>query len=379
MAELFFWLALALLFYTYLGYPLLLRLLVRVRPQPVRRAPITPPLTVIVSAYNEERDIQRKLDNLLGQDYPPDRLRIIVASDGSSDRTDELVRSHPDPRVSLNRVEGRRGKTAAQNATVPLAEGEIVVFTDATTALAPDALRQLVQPFADPTVGAVGGGLIYRDRAGSAVGSGGTSYWGYERRLKSLESTVGSLIGVSGCFYAVRKALYRPIPPELISDFVIALDIHEQGYRTVYAPEAMSFEDTLHQPEREFAMRVRVIGRTYAALWAKRHLLNPLRHGLFAVQLLSHKVLRYAAPLLLALLALANLAALPGAPWLALPLIGQLVFYGAALAGHGLRASAHGCGLLAKPYYFVLANLAALSALLRFLRGERWVTWEPLR
>jgi cellulose synthase/poly-beta-1,6-N-acetylglucosamine synthase-like glycosyltransferase len=375
MAEALFWVCVGLVVYTYAGYPLLIRAVAAVRPRPVEKADITPPVTVIVAAYNEEQSIAAKLETLLAQDYPKEALEILVASDGSTDRTDAIVTEHAERGVRLLHVAGRKGKTAAQNEAMKAVNGEVVVFTDATTEFAPDAVRRIVRPFADPRVGCVGGELTYVSKGGTGVGQGGTSYWGYERSLKRTESAAGSLIGVSGCFYAVRKAVYKDIPPHLISDFVIALNTHEAGLRTVYEDEARCWEETLEQAGREFSMRIRVALRSYGALWEKRHLLNPFRHGLFAVQLLSHKVLRYAVSLFLVGI-LASSVALAREPFYALALAGQVVFYGAAVAGHlkGKRG-----GLLAKPHYFLLANLAALVALFKFLKGERMVVWQPIR
>lgn len=378
MAEWFFFGGLAMLGFTYGGYPLLLVVLYWVTPRPIRHADVTPPVTVLITAYNEESSIAEKIRDTLELDYPRGRLEIIVASDGSTDRTDEIVRSFAAQGVRLNHVSGRRGKTAAQNATVPLARGEIVVFTDATTVLDHLALRRVVRSFADPRIGCVGGRLIYRNPQRSDIGKGGVSYWQFERWIKILESRINSLIGVSGCFYAIRKDLYEDVPPGLISDFVVALNTFEKGYRVVYEDEAISYEDTLSAAEREFRMRVRVAVRSYVALFIKRNLLNPLRHGLYAVQLISHKLLRYAAPLFMLQVIFANLFLLDRPLYLGL-FIAQCGFYGAGLAGHWFHKQGRRVRALALPYYFVLANTAALVALMRFLRGERMVTWEPIR
>jgi cellulose synthase/poly-beta-1,6-N-acetylglucosamine synthase-like glycosyltransferase len=378
MAEWCFFGGLAMLGFTYGGYPLLLAILYVVMPRSIRLADVTPTVTVLITAYNEESSISEKIRRTLEIDYPRDRLEIIVASDGSTDRTDEVVRSFAASGVRLNRVEGRRGKTAAQNATVPLAHGEIVVFTDATTVLDRQALRRIVRNFADPRTGCVGGRLVYRNSQSSDIGKGGVSYWQFERWIKILESKVNSLIGVSGCFYAIRKELYEDVPPGLISDFVVALNTFEKGYRVVYEDEAISYEDTLSAAEREFRMRVRVAIRSYVALFAKRNLLNPLRHGLYAVQLISHKLLRYMAPLLMLQVMFANLFLLDRLPYLIF-FIAQCGFYGAGLAGHWFHKHGRNVRALTLPYYFVLANTAALVALVRFLRGERMVTWEPIR
>lgn len=377
MAEWLLAIGFVLLLYTYLGYPALMWLLSKIVPRPIRQEDITPTVTIIIAAYNEEAAIGRKVEDTLALDYPRDRLEIIVASDGSTDRTDEIVLGYAERGVLLKRVEGRRGKTAAQNETVNTATGEILVFTDATTVLEREAIRRMVRVFADPAVGCASGHLNYVS-SGDGVGRGGVAYWHYERALKRWESRASSLIGVSGCFYAIRKSLYRDIPPHLISDFVVALNTRERDYRVVYAEDAVCYEETLTTSAREFNMRVRVAIRSYAALWEKRALLNPFRYPLYSLQLFSHKVLRYLAPLMLLDVWVANVFLL-GNPAARLLFVAQCSFYGLALVGHWLTGRQARGGLIVKPYYFCLANAAALVALLRFLAGERMVVWKPLR
>ena len=378
MAEIVFWVCVLGIGYTYVGYGVLLWVLSKLISRPPASADITPPVTVIITAYNEEESIKAKIDNLLTQDYPRGAMEIIVASDASTDGTDEIVKGLERESVRLLRVEGRLGKTAAQNRAAEAATGEILVFTDATTELHHEGIRRMVRNFADPDVACVGGQLTYVSKKHAGVGSGGTSYWQYERTLKRMESAIHTLIGVSGCFYAVRKSAFSPISPHLISDFVIALETVEKGYRVIYEGGAESYEETLEDPQKEFAMRVRVILRTYAALWEKRALMNPFRYPLFSLQLISHKVLRYAVPLFM-LGALVSSAFLLHNRFYAYAFYVQLAFHMTALAGHFMHRSGRGLGFTSKPYYFELANLAALKALLKFIRGERIVTWEPVR
>ncbi|HEY9285089.1 MAG TPA: glycosyltransferase family 2 protein [Pyrinomonadaceae bacterium] len=378
-AELIFWLSAAALGYTYVGYPLLVACVSRLRPRPVRRAALTPSVSVIITAYNEERDLAAKLENTLALDYPPELLEVIVASDCSSDRTDEIARSFAGRGVRLHRQPTRLGKTAAQNAAVELARGEIILFSDATTMYEPDVLRVMSPNFADPAVGCVAGRLVYVDPAESSVGRGARSYWGYETFLKRHESRVWSLIGASGCLYAVRRSAYVPLYHEACSDFLIATKMVEQGLRAVYEPGAVSVETTNQRADKELRMRVRVIAQTYTDLWRHRQMMNPLRGGFYAVQLFSHKVMRYLVPAFL-LAALVSAAVAAPRSWFYLAACcAQLAFYGAAAAGFlservGVRAR-----LLALPQYFVLANLAAVLAFYKFLRGERYARWEPIR
>jgi cellulose synthase/poly-beta-1,6-N-acetylglucosamine synthase-like glycosyltransferase len=379
VAEIVFFASLALIAYTYFGYPLLAFALSRLRPRPVRRADVTPSVSVIIAAYNEERDIAAKLENTLALDYDRDLLEIVVASDCSSDGTDEIVRRFADRGVRLWRQPVRLGKTAAQNAAVRVASGEVLVFSDATTMYEPDAVRKIVRSFADPTVGGATGHVVYVDRADTAVGRGARSYWGYEQFLKHCESQFGSLVGVHGCLYAVRRSAYRDLAPDMSSDFVVASEIRLQGLRTVYDPEAISLEDTNVRGRDEFRTRVRIIEQTMSALARYRAVLDPFRYGLYAVQMISHKVLRYVVPICLVLAYVANavLAARSGLYAVAFGL--QSAFYLAAAAGSAAERAGLKLGPLGMPYYFALANGASLVALVKFARGENHVVWEPIR
>jgi cellulose synthase/poly-beta-1,6-N-acetylglucosamine synthase-like glycosyltransferase len=378
-AQALFWLCAAALFYTYVGYPLLLVLISKLRWREVRRADWTPTVSVIITAYNEERDLAAKLENTLSLDYPREKLEVIVASDCSGDRTDEIARSFSPRGVILHRQLERLGKTAAQNAAVERARGEILLFSDATTLYRPDVLRIIVRNFADPTVGCAAGRLIYVDPQDSSVGLGARSYWDYEVFLKEHESRICSLIGVSGCLYAVRRSAYVPLYHEACSDFLIATKMVEQGLRAVYEPAAVCTEETNNRAHKEMRMRVRVIAQTYTDLWRHRSMMNPWRSGFYAVQLLSHKVMRYLVPVFLAgLLALSALLAVRSTFFL-IVLAAQAAGYAAAAVGWLLERGGRRAGPLSFPLYFVLANLAALIAFYQFLRGERYARWEPVR
>jgi cellulose synthase/poly-beta-1,6-N-acetylglucosamine synthase-like glycosyltransferase len=379
MLAVIFFLAIFLTAYAYAGYPLTVCALSRLFPRPVRRAEITPRVTMIIAAHNEEQDIAAKLENTLALDYPADRLEVIVASDCSTDRTDEIVQGFAGRGVQLYRQAEHHGKTVAQRRAVKMASGEILVFCDATTRNAPDALRKLVRPFADPEVGCVAGQLVYVDDEETAIGQGCQSYWNYEKFIKSCESQLNSLIGVSGCLYAVRRSHFAQLTQDLIDDFVIATEVHLQGLRTVYEPEAMAAEKTNKRGRDEFRMRVRVIEQTLTALHRYRAVLNPWRHGMFAFQLLAHKALRYSVPLLL-LVALASNALLLGRHEIyQYALIAQLGFYAAAVCGWIANRMKLRVGPLALPYYFVLANAASLMGTLKFMIGGSHVVWTPIR
>jgi cellulose synthase/poly-beta-1,6-N-acetylglucosamine synthase-like glycosyltransferase len=380
LAEGIFWLSAAALCYTYVGYPLLLVVVSRLRPCPVARGALMPTVTIIITAYNEERDLEAKLENTLALDYPADKLEIIVASDCSNDRTDEIVRAYEPRGVRLHRQSARLGKTAAQNAAVELARGEIILFSDATTHYQPDVLRAMTPNFADPSVGCVAGRLIYVDPGDSGVGHAARSYWGYEVFLKERESCIYSLIGVSGCLYAVRRAAYVPLYHEACSDFIIATKMVEQNLRAVYEPLAVCTEETNRQSDRELRMRVRVISQTFTDLWRHRAMMNPLRSGFYAVQLVSHKVMRYLVPFFLIALLVSSAVLASNSLFYALAFGAQSGGYlAAALAWLLERVGGVQHRLLALPQYFVLANLASLLAWYQFLRGERYAHWEPVR
>jgi cellulose synthase/poly-beta-1,6-N-acetylglucosamine synthase-like glycosyltransferase len=379
IAQVVFVAAMAIIAFIYAGYPALMLALSIILKRPVRRDDITPRVSVIIAAYNEERDIEAKLKNTLALDYPRDRMEIIVASDCSTDQTDDIVRSFGPQGVILRQQPERFGKTVAQNRAVKSSSGEILVFSDATTMYEPDAIRKIVRGFADPEVGCVAGQLIYANSSSSAVGDGCRSYWGYEKFLKRCESHAGSLVGVSGCLYAVRRICHARLASDMIDDFVIATEIHLQGLRTVYEPEAIAVEAANRRGRDEFRMRVRVINQTLSALHRYRHTLNPFRHRMFAFQMIAHKALRYAIPFPLIAALVASGLASGSVLWLRLAFIGQLALYGAAIAGLVRERRKINLGFLSLPYYFALTNVASMVAFWKALRGDTYIVWEPIR
>jgi cellulose synthase/poly-beta-1,6-N-acetylglucosamine synthase-like glycosyltransferase len=378
-AEILLWLSVVALFYTYAGYPLLLALVSALKPRRVLRGDHEPPISIIITAYNEERDLAAKIENTLALDYPRELMEIIVASDCSSDRTDEIARKFAGHGVRLHRQPERLGKTAAQNAAVEQAHGEIILFSDATSLYQPDAVRAMMPSFADPTVGCVAGRLEYVDGSDSRVGRGARSYWSYETFLKRHESRVGSLIGASGCLYAVRRSAYVPLYHEACSDFIIATKMVEQGLRAVYEPNAVCFEQTNRQSDKELKMRVRIIAQTFTDLWRHRALLNPVRSGFYGVQLLSHKVMRYLVPFFLMGLFVSSGVLAPGALFYRLIFAAQVTCYACPAFAWMLDRVGIRSRLLAFPQYFMLANLASLIGCYQFLRGQRYASWEPIR
>lgn len=348
-------------------------------PRKINKSIFEPHVTILITAYNEEIDIGSKLENTLKIDYPKEKLEIIVASDGSTDKTDEIVREFSAQGIKLFRQEGRVGKTVTQNNAVEHSSGEIILFSDATTMYRRDVLQEMLPNFADQTVGCVAGKLIYLDSTDSGVGKGAKSYWNYETFIKENESRACSLIGASGCLYAVRKSAYKPMYAEACSDFLIATVLYEQGLRTVYEPNAICTEETNKKSDKEMQMRVRVILQTLTDLWRNRSMMNPLKSGFFAIELISHKVFRYSVPFFLLILLIASFILAFDSSFYALIFALQIVFYAVALLSWTLEKTNVSLGILSIPLYFVLTNLASLIGFYKFLRGERYSRWEPIR
>jgi glycosyltransferase involved in cell wall biosynthesis len=377
-AEAGFWICLGWLLYVYAGYAALAFLLAPLLGRRVRKAGVEPSVCVVIAAYNEEREIRDTVENKLAQDYP--RLEMIVVSDGSNDRTDEIVRDlagRSEGRLRLLRQEPRQGKTQALNRAVQETSADMVVFADANSMYAPGAVRALVRNFADPSVGYVTGRMVYTNPAGTGIAEGSGTYMSYENALRAMETRLGSIVGVDGGIDAIRRELYVPMRPDQLPDFVLPLSVVEQGRRVVYEPEAVVHEPGLARAGDEFGMRVRVSLRALWGLYDKRRLLNPLRYPLFAWQLVSHKVLRYAAFVPLAGLLLFNALALGAHPFYAGFLALQLAAYALATLGHFLRRSPAVASKLLVPYYFVILNGACVIAFWKFFTGRKMVLWKP--
>ncbi len=377
--QVFFWTCVCVLGYVYAGYPLLVYLVSVLFPKNIASAEIEPRVTVLITAFNEEGSIREKLENTLKIDYPAEKLDILVASDGSTDKTDSIVEEFVSRGVRLFRQEGRVGKTTTQNNAVKEALGEIILFSDATTAYREDVFRHLLPAFADGSVGCVAGRLIYVDDDSTTVGRGAKSYWGYETFIKIAESRACSLIGASGCLYAVRKSAYEHMYAEACSDFLICTSIYRKGLRSVFAPDAVCFEHTNRRAADELKMRVRVISQTFTDLWRNRDMLNPLKSGFFAVELISHKVLRYAVPFILLAFFITSIVLAGSSALYAAAFAFQVMFYSLAFIGWLLERAGKRLYLLAMPLYFVLANVASVIGFYKFLRGETYARWEPIR
>jgi cellulose synthase/poly-beta-1,6-N-acetylglucosamine synthase-like glycosyltransferase len=372
---------LLLIVYVYAGYPLLLVLLGRLHGVPaLTPALYMPSVSVIIPAHNEEKIVAQRIANANVLEYPRDRLDTIIASDASTDATNEVVRGFAQRGVNLVALNPRRGKSAAENAAVAGASGDVLLFSDANALLRPDALQKLVRNFADEKVGCVVGKVTYRNQGDSGVSEGEGFYWRYELFLRELESRLGNLAMGSGPIMALRRELFEPLDPDVGEDFVLPMRTAMKGYRVVYEPEAVS-EEILFQntPTTMFNSKVRIITKDLRGLWLCRGMLNPLRYPLYSWGLISHKLLRWLVPYFLIALFVANLLLLDQ-PFYRFTLAAQWVCYG--LAGLGYlwqRGGRKPPRFLGIPFSFCLVNAAAAVGVARFLMGKKSGTWTPVR
>lgn len=371
--EMLFWLSVLGVLYPYAGYPILLWIVGRVRGKPPRSLEaggFCPSVSVIIPACNEEKRIEKKIANTKALRYPEDKLEVLFVSDGSTDRTVELIRRHVSRQYHLIELPVRGGKAAALNAGLERAKHDIVVFSDASIELEPDALSALVQGFCDPNVGCISG----EDKIPE---SGGEAWYGrYELLLRRLESKVHSIVGASGSFYAQRRVLCTPFKEGLAPDFVSVLKTVERGFRAVSEPAAVGMMTSVKDSKQEFQRKVRTLIRGMTALFAYKRLLNPLKFGVFAVELWSHKILRWMVPFFLIAALVSSLAMLES-PWFVAVSVIQIAFYGAALlalSGIGMvRQSLIGKVAL----YFSVVNAAIVVAWCKYLVGVRQELWTP--
>jgi cellulose synthase/poly-beta-1,6-N-acetylglucosamine synthase-like glycosyltransferase len=368
--------------YAYVLYPLSLFLLSRVRRAP--QAPSGdwewPMISITIPVYNEASQIDDLMESVLQLDYPRERMQVLVVSDASDDGTDERVRAYADRGIELLRMPQRGGKTAAENAARTLLRGEIVVNTDASVRIDRNALKPLIARFRDPRVGLASGRDVSVSRGSGELNVGESGYVGYEMWLRDLETQVSCIVGASGCFYAIRRALHQEVLPVALSrDFAAALVTCEHGLRAVTVNEALCYVPRVPALQREYRRKVRTFTRGMETLYFKRHLLNPLRTPLFAWMLFSHKVCRWMAPWAATIGLIGILALATTEPLARIAVGGAAALFILALIGWNWDETRHIPRIFSIPAFLVAGNLAVMRATINAMRGELNAVWEPSR
>lgn len=370
-----FWLGFAGVIYGYVGYPVIIWILSRLRPRPWKVAPITPSVSVVLAVHNGMALLPTKLENLLNLDYPALR-EVIVVSDGSTDGTEDFLKTQEQPRLRPILLQERQGKAVAVNAGAASATGEIILFTDLRPEISGDAVRQLVRNFADPTVGCVAGEYVVRQADETGATLEGRLYWRYEQWIRKSEAIFDSPVGVPGCFYAVRRELAVPQPAGIILDDMFEpLSIIRQGYRSVVDWNAYVYDSLPNRIEGEFVRRVRTLAGNFQLLRLAPWTLGPSNRVLF--QLLSHKVMRLIVPYLLLLMIVSSVFLAPTSRMYAAFAVIQLTGWLIALLG--LRYRLPFVHRIAGPLGALLVlNAAAVAGLYRFLftQGPLWKIWS---
>lgn len=382
--EILFWLSLFIVFYTFLGYGIVLYILVRIRRafKGKRLAPGLdqdfPTLTLVIAAYNEESIIEEKIANTLQLSYPAGKLNLIFVTDGSSDRTPDLVANYPE--IKLMHTPVRSGKILAMHRAMDEVNTEVVVFTDANTFLNKEALLLIARHYADAKVGAVSGEKRVMQDTLSDATAGEGFYWKYESTLKKWDSELYSVVGAAGELFSVRRSLYRSVEPDtILDDFMISMQIAEQGYRIVYEPDAYASELSSENIKEELKRKVRIAAGGIQSILRLQKLMNPFHDPLLSFQYISHRVLRWTVtPFLMILALVLNVLIVirSGGVLYQLLLAGQVGFYGLALAGWILETRKIKVKALFVPYYFCMMNYAVLAGIRRYFKGSQSAAWE---
>lgn len=345
----------------------------------MQKAEITPTVSLIIAAYNEEKVIGQKIENCLDLDYPSENLKIIVASDGSTDRTNEIIMGYAGQGVKLIALSTNQGKSRAQNRAVAEAQGDIIFFSDANVMLRSNAVREIVNNFKDKRVGCVIGKVTYLNKGDTSVSEGEGFYWRYELFLRKKESEIGNFAMGSGPIIAIRRNLFQLLDPDVGEDFVLPMLTAINGYRVVYEPEAIS-EEILFQnkPKSMLRTKVRIISKDLRGLFVCKTILNPFRYPLYSWGLISHKLLRWLVPYFLILLLAVN-ALLLTQPLYYMTFALQLIFYSSALTGYLWQKSDTPPKMFGIPFSFCLVNAAALIGVAKFAMGKKSGRWKPVR
>jgi biofilm PGA synthesis N-glycosyltransferase PgaC len=384
--EILFWISLFMAFYTYVGYGILLFIIIKIKRAISGRKIVAdvsddqlPDCTLVIAAYNEEGIIREKIANTLGLKYPAGKLKLVFVTDGTTDKTPDIIAEYPE--ITLLHQPGRSGKIVAVHRAMTFVDTEIAVFTDANTMLNEEALIKICRHYADKTVGAVAGEKRVKIEAtddASAAGEG--FYWKYESALKKWDSELYSVVGAAGELFSVRRDLYKPVPTDtVLDDFMISMYIARDGYRIVYEPEAYAVESASADVSEELKRKVRIAAGGIQSILRLTSLFNIFKYPVLSFQYVSHRVLRWTVtPFFMILAFLLNIiiVAGPGGAIYQLLLTGQVLFYGLAITGFIMEKKQIRIKALFVPYYFCVMNYAVLAGIIRYFKGKQSVAWE---
>ncbi len=376
LIQIIFWVSFFLIFWTYFGYLITLKTVSLFYSKEVKKQEYFPDVSLVITVYNEEERIGEKIENSLALNYHKDKLEIIVVSDGSTDKTIDIVKSYQDKGVKLLALLARNGKHYSQGKGIEMAKSEIIILTDATTFLREDAVEKIVRNFNDKNIGCVSGLDEIQNVDSNIQGEG--AYVKYEMKLRALESDVNSLVGVSGSFFAVRKHLCQNWIDNLSSDFYMPIIAHMNGYRTVLEKEAIGYYEVLNEQQKEFSRKVRTVVHGMEVLSQFKEILNPFKYGLYACQMLSHKLSRWLVPLYLVFLFWTNLLLVSQNTFFLITLALQIVFYMFAIFAYLIK-SLKKILFFRIPLFFVMVNYSIVVAWHNYFIRKDFVLWEPTK
>lgn len=375
IAIIVFWTSVFLAFFAYFGYPITLQFFSIFLRKKTNRSEISPKVSLIITAYNEERRIKEKLENTMKLDYPRDKLEIIIASDGSTDKTHEIVESYADRGVKLFIVPDRKGKENAQAEAVKIANGDILVFSDTATKLDPNGLKEIISNFADPKIGCVSSEDKMISEGSNDIGGEGF-YVKYEMWLRSLESRCNSVVGLSGSFFAARREVCEDFSPKMQSDFRTLLSSMQKGMRGVSDPNAIGYYQDIKDKSREFQRKVRTVLRGLTVFFNHPQFLNIFKFGLFTYQYFCHKLLRWLVPVFLICAFISGMLISFESPLYTMLSLMQIIFYSSAFLGIFVPSLTK-IAFIKIPAFFVTVNASIFVAWIKFFKGERVVLWQP--
>lgn len=383
----FFWICIFIIFYTYIGYGLLLFILLKIKSVffPKKQVPLqifTPSVTIIVAAYNEAYCIEEKIQNTLALTYPADKINYIFITDGSTDNTPQIVSKYS--AIKGMHQEGRSGKIAAVHRAMQTVNSEVVVFTDANTMVNQDALLKICSHYQDPTVGAIAGEKRVKIDTASDATAGEGFYWKYESKLKQWDSELYSVVGAAGELFSIRTNLYEPVEPDtILDDFMISMHIALKGYRIIYEPAAYALESASANTSEELKRKIRIAAGGVQSTIRLRSLLIPFKQPVLSFEFISHRILRWVVtPYLMIFVFFINVYLLSDQgifSWYGIMILAQLGFYGASFLGWILEKQQLKVKIFFIPYYFCLMNYAVIAGMNRYLFMEQSVLWEKAK